>query len=126
MCIRDSSDVVTMEGRRQLFIFQPLIQPNYLICCNSTSVLVLYDNVLVTPHTFITRMSKVKYTESARLQQYVKEFKGIFSSNGKILYCCVCGKCIIVDQQSQVTQHLYGNKHITAASCSSLKQVLFM
>ena len=87
-------------------------------------VLELHDNVLVASHTVLARIPKEKCSESAQLQQYGKGFKDIFSSDGKIVYCQLCGKSIKVNQQLQIMQCLSGNKYIASASCSSSKQVL--
>lgn len=69
-------------------------------------------------------MPKSKTSTSCRLQQYVLEFKDTFTSDGKILYCQPCGKAIKVEQRSQVTQHLSGNKHKVAALRQAKKQPL--
>jgi hypothetical protein len=44
----------------------------------------------------------------------------VFTSDGKVLFCQACGKSIVTQQRSQVTQHLSGNKHI--AAIARLKQ----
>jgi hypothetical protein len=44
----------------------------------------------------------------------------VFTSDGKVLFCQVCGKSIVTQQCSQVTQHLSGSKHI--ATIARLKQ----
>ena len=63
----------------------------------------------------LARIPKVKCSESARLQQYVKEFKSIFSYHGHILYCQLCGKSMkIIDcklcnicSSTNMLQHLH-------------------
>lgn len=70
-------------------------------------------------------MPKIKPSIHSRLQQYVAEFSGIFTSNGKTLFCQKCGKSVNADQRSQVLQHLAGSKHKIAASrATSTRQVL--
>jgi hypothetical protein len=44
----------------------------------------------------------------------------MFNSDGKILFCQACGKSIVAQQRSQVTQHLSGSKH--TAAIARLKQ----
>jgi hypothetical protein len=44
----------------------------------------------------------------------------VFTSDGKVLFCQACGKSIVAQQRSQVTQHLSGSKH--AAAIARLKQ----
>lgn len=70
-------------------------------------------------------MPKIKHSIHSRLQQYVAEFSGMFTSNGKTLFCQKCGKSVNADQRSQVLQHLAGSKHKIAASrATSTRQVL--
>jgi hypothetical protein len=59
-------------------------------------------------------MGKVKSSDSCYLHQYASDFKGVFTSDGKVLVCQARGKYISVQQRSQVTQHLSGSKHIAA------------
>jgi hypothetical protein len=63
---------------------------------------------------------KVKCSDSSRLRQYVSDFKDMFTSDGKVPFCQACGKSIVAQQHSQVTQHLSGSKHI--AAIARLKQ----
>jgi hypothetical protein len=35
----------------------------------------------------------------------------VFTSDGEILFCQACGKSIVTQQRSQITQHLSGSKH---------------
>jgi hypothetical protein len=65
-------------------------------------------------------MGKVKSSDSSRLHQYVSDFKDVFTSDGKVLLCQACGKSVVAQQHSQVTQHLSGSKHI--AAIAQLKQ----
>jgi hypothetical protein len=65
-------------------------------------------------------MGKVKSSDSSRLRQYVSDFKDVFTSGGKFLFCQACVKSIVSQQRSQVTQHLSGSKHI--AAIARLKQ----
>ncbi|PSN35166.1 hypothetical protein C0J52_23486 [Blattella germanica] len=70
-------------------------------------------------------MPKIKPSIHSRLQQYVAEFTGIFTSNGKTLFCEKCGKSVNTDQRSQVLQHLAGSKDKIATSrATSTRQVL--
>ena len=64
---------------------------NYLIWCLSMLVLILHDSLLITLCTVLARV-QVKCSENAWLQQYVEEFKDIFSSDVMILYCQVLWK----------------------------------
>jgi hypothetical protein len=59
-------------------------------------------------------MGQVKSSDSSRLRQYVSDFKDVFTSDGKVLFCRACGKFIVTQQRSHVTQHISGNKHIAA------------
>jgi hypothetical protein len=59
-------------------------------------------------------MRKVKSSDSSRLRQYVSDFKDVFTSDGKVLFCQACGKSVVAQQLSQVTRHLSGSKHIAA------------
>jgi hypothetical protein len=59
-------------------------------------------------------MGKVKSSDSSRLRQYVSDFKDVFTSDGKVIFCQACGKSVVAQQCSQVTQHLSGSKHIAA------------
>jgi hypothetical protein len=61
-------------------------------------------------------MGKVKYSASSRLRQYVSDFKDVFTSDGKVLLCQACGKSVVAQRRSQVTQHLSRNKHTTAVA----------
>jgi hypothetical protein len=56
-------------------------------------------------------MGKVKSSASSHFHQYVSDFKDVFTSDGKVLFCLACGKSIVAQQHSQVTQHSSGNKH---------------
>jgi hypothetical protein len=38
----------------------------------------------------------------------------LFTSGGKVLFYRACGKSVVAQQRSQVTQHLSGSKHIDA------------
>jgi hypothetical protein len=49
--------------------------------------------------------------------QRVSDFK---DSDGKVLFCYACGKSIVTQQHSQVTQNLSGSRHI--ATIAQLKQ----
>jgi hypothetical protein len=53
-------------------------------------------------------MGKAKSSDSSRLRQYVSDSKDVFTSDGKVLFCRACGKFIVTQQRSQVTQHLSG------------------
>ena len=59
-------------------------------------------------------MSKVKNSNAVRLRQYVSEFKDVFTADDKIIFSKACGKNIVSNQSSQVTQHVNGHKHIAA------------
>lgn len=67
-------------------------------------------------YTYLKEMPKVKSSVKSRLQQYVDEFKNIFTTDNKVLFCQPCGKALTAQQRSQVTQHLSGSKHIAAAT----------
>jgi hypothetical protein len=62
----------------------------------------------------------MKSNDSSRLRQLVSDFKDVFTSDGKVLFCLACGKSIVAQQRSQVTRHLSGSKHI--ATIARLKQ----
>jgi hypothetical protein len=59
-------------------------------------------------------MRKVKSSACSCLHQYVSEFKDVFTSDGKVLFCQACCKSVVIQQHSQVTQHLSGSQHIAA------------
>jgi hypothetical protein len=61
-------------------------------------------------------MGKVKHSASSHECQYVNDFKAVFTSDGQVLFCQACGKSIVPQQRSQVTQHLSGSKHIAAVA----------
>jgi hypothetical protein len=54
-------------------------------------------------------MEKVKSSDSSRLRQYISDFKDVFTSDGKVLLRQACGKSIVAQQHSQVTQNLSGS-----------------
>jgi hypothetical protein len=56
-------------------------------------------------------MGKEKPSDSSRLRQYDSDFKDVFTSDSKVLFCQVCGKTIVAQQRSQITQYLSGSKH---------------
>ena len=62
------------------------------------------------------KMPKIKASVSSRLQKFCDEYKDVFSTDGKVLFCQPCGKTVAADQRSQITQHLESKKHIAAAS----------
>jgi hypothetical protein len=66
-------------------------------------------------------MGKLKSTKSFRLRQYVSDFKDVFTSDGKVLFCKACGKSIVAQQRSQITQHSSGTKYIAATDRLKLK-----
>jgi hypothetical protein len=41
-------------------------------------------------------MGKVKSSDSSCLRQYVNDFKDVFPSDGKVLFCQACGKSVVV------------------------------
>jgi hypothetical protein len=57
---------------------------------------------------------KVKYSTSARLREYVSEFKNLSNSHGKVLFCqpCTSRNSIAEQQRSKVTQRFSESKHI--------------
>jgi hypothetical protein len=57
-------------------------------------------------------MGKVRSSASSHLHQYVSEFKDVFTSYGKVLFCQAHGKSIVAQQPSQLTQRFGGIKHI--------------
>lgn len=67
-------------------------------------------------------MPKIKASVSSRLQKFCDEYKDVFSTDGKVLFCQPCGKSVAADQRSQITQHLESKKHIAAASRLSKRQ----
>jgi hypothetical protein len=48
------------------------------------------------------------------LLQYVSDYKDVFTSDGKVLFCQVYGKFVVIQQCFQVTQHVSGSKHIAS------------
>ena len=44
-------------------------------------------------------MGKVKNSNAVRLSQYVSEFKDVFTTDDKILFCKACGKNIVSNQR---------------------------
>jgi hypothetical protein len=61
-------------------------------------------------------MGKVKSSDSSRLRQYISDLKDVFTSDGKVLFCQACGKSIVAQQRSQVTQHLSGSSMLPPLS----------
>jgi hypothetical protein len=51
----------------------------------------------------------------------LSDFRDVLTSDGKVLFCQTCGKSIVTQQRSQVTQHLNGSKHIAAIAQSEQK-----
>jgi hypothetical protein len=70
-------------------------------------------------------MGKVKSCDSSHLCQYVSDFKDVFSSDGKVLFCQACGKCIVTQQHSQVTKYLSGSNNIAAIAHCQVIQTTF-
>jgi hypothetical protein len=50
-------------------------------------------------------MGKAKSSESSHLRQYVSDFKDVFTSDGKVIFCQACEKSVVIQHHSQVTQH---------------------
>lgn len=64
-------------------------------------------------------MGKDKSSTCSCLGQYVNEFKDVFASHGKVLFCQVRGESTSAQPRFQVTRQLCGNKH--TASVVTLK-----
>jgi hypothetical protein len=59
-------------------------------------------------------MGKVKSSASSRLPQYLSELTIVFTSDHEVLFLQACGKSIVAQTRSEVTQHFNGSKHIAA------------
>jgi hypothetical protein len=62
-------------------------------------------------------MGKLNSIASSWKRQYVSDIKDMFTSDGKILFCQSCGKCIVAQQRSQVTRHLSESTHVATVVC---------
>jgi hypothetical protein len=63
---------------------------------------------------FVLKREPQPCVPSSRFRQYVSDFEDVITSDGDILFCEACGKAIVAQQGSQVTQHLSGSKHNAA------------
>jgi hypothetical protein len=61
---------------------------------------------------FVYKNQKRNSSSSSHFCHYVSEFKGVLTSDGKVLFCQACGQSIAMQQYSQVTQHTSASKHI--------------
>jgi hypothetical protein len=52
------------------------------------------------------------YMNGKSLHQYVSEFKDVYISDGKVLFCQTIGKSVVAQHDSQVRLHLSRSKHI--------------
>lgn len=52
-------------------------------------------------------MPKVK-----KVHCYVRDYPGVFRTDGAILFCTFCETNVSCDRKSQITQHLGTSKHI--------------
>ena len=55
-------------------------------------------------------MGKVNNSNAVRLRHYVSEVKDVFTTGDKIIFCKACGKNIVSNQRSQVTQRVNGHE----------------
>ncbi|KAJ4444437.1 hypothetical protein ANN_06229 [Periplaneta americana] len=58
-------------------------------------------------------MPKIKSSLRSRLQQYIDEFKNIFTTDGKVLFCQPCGKSVSAHESSQL---FINNKFVDSVS----------
>jgi hypothetical protein len=75
-------------------------------------------------------MAKVKRSESAKLRGFVKDFgEECFSSDGRILFCKLCGVKVTAGKRFNVQQHCDTAKHKNnfsrQTSHQSRQQLLF-
>jgi hypothetical protein len=65
-------------------------------------------------------MPKAKPSKSCHLNQIILEFgDDIFSTDGDILYCIMCGTKVAAGKRLVVQQHISHDKHIRAVQISS-------
>jgi hypothetical protein len=62
----------------------------------------------------VYRVGKVKSSASSRFRQCVSDFKDVFTSDGEVPFGQACGKSLVAQQRSQVTQHLSGITNFAA------------
>lgn len=55
---------------------------------------------------------------------YVSDFRTVCTSDGEVLFFQTCGKCIVVQQLSLVTQPLSGSKRTVLSHYCLLRQSL--
>ncbi|PSN35047.1 hypothetical protein C0J52_15400 [Blattella germanica] len=63
-------------------------------------------------------MPKVKSSVKSRLQQYVDEFKNIFTTDNKVLFCQPCGKALTGEQRSQLLIGEPASSSVGQSKCS--------
>lgn len=58
-------------------------------------------------------MSKTKISDTIKLNSYIKEFGGpdIFSTDGNVLFCQICGKQVSCSKRNHVEQHVNSTRH---------------
>jgi hypothetical protein len=62
-------------------------------------------------------MTKVKWSESAKLRGFVKDFgEKYFSSDGTILFCKLCEVKLTAGKEFNVQQHCDTEKHVNNLS----------
>lgn len=61
-------------------------------------------------------MPKPKQTTAGRLNKYVSDYPGVFTTDGVVLFCKPCCKKINADQKSQVEQHIQSVSHVQMAA----------
>ena len=65
-----------------------------------------------------------KESNFSLLHHMVKEFRGEFITDGKVLHCSICNEQVVCSRKSQVTQHRLTKKHIASSSSNAPIQQL--
>ncbi|KAJ4450654.1 hypothetical protein ANN_02083 [Periplaneta americana] len=108
--IRENTRIL-LEASKEIGLEVNPERTKYMIMSRDGNI-IRNGNIKIGNSSF-EKVEKFKYLGAT---QYVDEFRNIFTTDGKVLFCQPCGKSVSADQSSQVTQHLPGNKHIAAAS----------
>jgi hypothetical protein len=74
-------------------------------------VLQFSNLTVVKQMRFVYKNQKIKSSSSSHFCHYVSEFKGVLTSDGKILFCQACVQSTVMQEYSQITQHLSASKH---------------
>jgi len=69
---------------------------------------------------FDEKMPKISATTSSKLNKFVAEYKGIFSTDGLVLFCLKCNVKVNGEKRFTVIQHLSTGKHKSAVQRTNL------